>query len=102
MLLENYGYYVVDLGRDVAPEAVLAAAKETGIRLIGLSALMTTTVKSMEATISLLHQELPDVKTFVGGAVLTADYAQTMGADWYAKDAAESARIAEAYFSTSE
>ena len=98
MLLENYGYSVVDLGRDVAPEKVLAAAQETGIRLIGLSALMTTTVKSMEQTIALLREELPNAKVFVGGAVLTADYAQTMGADWYAKDAAESARIAEEYF----
>lgn len=98
MLLENYGYRIVDLGRDVAPELVVQTAQEQNIRLIGLSALMTTTVKSMEQTIELLHQEIPDAKVFVGGAVLTADYAQHIGADWYAKDAAESARIAEQYF----
>ena len=99
MLLENYGFRVVDLGRDVDPQAVVDAAKEQNIRLIGLSALMTTTVKSMEKTIELLHEQLPDAKTFVGGAVLTPDYAETMGATWYAKDAAESARIAEQFFS---
>ena len=79
-------------------EKLLAAAKEQGIRLIGLSALMTTTVKSMEKTIALLREQVPDAKTFVGGAVLTPEYAETMGATWYAKDAAESARIAEQFF----
>ena len=98
MLLENYGYRVVDLGRDVDPQVVVDAALEQGIRLIGLSALMTTTVKSMEKTIELLREQVPDAKTFVGGAVLTPDYANTMGATWYAKDAAESARIAEQFF----
>ena len=98
MLLENYGFRVVDLGRDVDPQTVVDAAKEQNIRLIGLSALMTTTVKSMEKTIELLREQLPDAKTFVGGAVLTPDYAETMGATWYAKDAAESARIAEKFF----
>lgn len=98
MLLENYGFRVVDLGRDVDPQTVVDAAKEQGIRLIGLSALMTTTVKSMEKTIALLREQVPDAKTFVGGAVLTPEYAETMGATWYAKDAAESARIAEQFF----
>lgn len=98
MLLENYGFVVVDLGKDVSPEEILRVVKERDIKLVGLSALMTTTVKAMEQTIELLHEQAPEVKTFVGGAVLTPDYAQTMGADWYAKDAAESARIAEAFF----
>ncbi|MBS7406566.1 MAG: homocysteine S-methyltransferase family protein [Coriobacteriales bacterium] len=96
MLLENYGFRVVDLGRDVAPEDVLAAVREHHAPLVGLSALMTTTVKAMEETIALLRAEEPAVKIMVGGAVLTEDYAQTMGADYYAKDAAASARIAEA------
>ncbi len=98
MLLENYGYRVVDLGRDVDPQTIVDAAKEQNIRLVGLSALMTTTVKSMEKTIELLREQVPDAKTFVGGAVLTPEYAETMGATWYAKDAAESARIAEQFF----
>ncbi len=98
MLLENYGYRVVDLGRDVDPHEIVRVAKEQNIRLIGLSALMTTTVKSMEQTIDLLKEEIPDAKTFVGGAVLTPEYAETMGATWYAKDAAHSARIAEEFF----
>ena len=94
MLLENYGYQVYDLGRDVEPEAVLACVREHGISLVGLSALMTTTVKSMEETIALLRREAPGVKVFVGGAVLNEEYAEMVGADFYAKDAAESARIA--------
>lgn len=98
MLLENYGFPVVDLGRDVSPECVVRAARECGARLVGLSALMTTTVKAMERTIELVHRELPDVLVMVGGAVLTADYAREIGADFYAKDAAESARIATRFF----
>ena len=102
MLLENYGYRVVDLDRDVDPHEIVRVAKEQNIRLIGLSALMTTTVKAMEQTIDLLREEIPDAKTFVGGAVLTPEYAETMGATWYAKDTAESARIAEAFFSANK
>ena len=98
MLLDNYGYTVYDLGRDVEPQAVLDAVRERGIRLVGLSALMTTTVKSMEETIELLHREAPGVKILVGGAVLTPEYAKQIGADYYAKDAAESARIAAEVF----
>ena len=98
MLLDNYGYRVFDLGRDVDPQAVLDCVRERGVRLVGLSALMTTTVRNMEETIELLHREAPEVRVFVGGAVLTADYAERIGADWYAKDAAESARIAERFF----
>ncbi|MGN0959912.1 MAG: cobalamin-dependent protein, partial [Coriobacteriales bacterium] len=101
MLLENYGFRVVDLGRDVAPEDVLAAVRKHHAPLVGLSALMTTTVKAMEETIALLRAEEPAVKIMVGGAVLTEDYAQTMGADYYAKDAAASARIAEACLGSS-
>jgi 5-methyltetrahydrofolate--homocysteine methyltransferase len=99
MLLENYGYRVVDLGRDVDPEEILSVCRERGIMLVGLSALMTTTVRSMEQTIELLHEQLPGCKVMVGGAVLTQDYAEQIHADYYAKDAAESARIAERFFS---
>ena len=98
MLLDNYGYTVFDLGRDVDPQAVLDAVRERDVKLVGLSALMTTTVTSMEETIRLLHAEVPDVKIIVGGAVLTPEYAKQIGADYYAKDAAESARIAEEVF----
>lgn len=98
MLLENYGYRVYDLGRDVDPQAVLDAVRQHDIPLVGLSALMTTTVTNMEETIALLRREAPGVRVFVGGAVLTPEYARQIGADFYAKDAAESARIAERVF----
>ena len=98
MLLDNYGYTVFDLGRDVDPQVVLDTVRERNIKLVGLSALMTTTVANMEETIKLLHAEVPDVKIIVGGAVLTPEYAKQIGADYYAKDAAESARIAEEVF----
>ena len=98
MLLDNYGYTVFDLGRDVDPQEVLKTVRERDIKLVGLSALMTTTVVAMEETIKLLHAEVPDVKIIVGGAVLTPEYAKQIGADYYAKDAAESARIAEEVF----
>ena len=98
MLLENYGFTVIDLGKDVAPEVVVEACRTHDVKLVGLSALMTTTVKAMEQTIQLLGRELPDVRTFVGGAVLTPEYARTIGAHYYAKDAAASARIAEEFF----
>ena len=92
MLLENYGYKVFDLGRDVDPQAVVDAALEHDCKIVGLSALMTTTVKAMEETIKLLRAQAPGVKVMVGGAVLTQEYADMIGADFYAKDAAESAR----------
>lgn len=98
MLLENYGYSVLDLGRDVEIEAIVNAVKKEKIRLVGLSALMTTTVKNMELTIKALRAEKLDCKIMVGGAVLTPEYANMVGADFYAKDAAESARIAERFF----
>lgn len=98
MLLENYGYTVFDLGRDVAPEDIVACVREHDIRLVGLSALMTTTVPAMAATIEQLRCAAPNVKVMVGGAVLTPDYARQIGADYYAKDAAEAARLAETCF----
>lgn len=99
VLLENYGYEVVDLGKDVPPELVCKTAVEQDINLIGLSALMTTTVPSMEETIKQLRIAKPGCKVLVGGAVLTQEYADMIGADFYAKDAMESVRYAEQYFS---
>lgn len=93
-VLENYGIEVLDLGRDVSPEEILKAASSSGIRLVGLSALMTTTVNAMERTIELLHRELPDCKICVGGAVLTADYAKKIGADAYCADAPSTVKFA--------
>lgn len=93
-LLENYGFSVVDLGKDVAPEAVLNAVKREKAGLVGLSALMTTTVASMKETIELLHREAPECKIMVGGAVLTQEYADRIGADFYGRDAMASVRYA--------
>ena len=98
LLLENYGFSVTDLGRDVAPKAVLAAVKELNAPMAGLSALMTTTVPAMEETVKLLKNEAPWCKTLVGGAVLNQEYANSIGADFYAKDAMEAVRIAEEIF----
>ena len=98
MLLENYGFTVIDLGRDVAPEAIVVAARDTGARLIGLSALMTTTVGAMERTITLVHEQLPGTAVMVGGAVITQEFADQIDADFYAKDAAASTRVASAFF----
>ena len=95
LLLENYGFTVIDLGRDVPPETVVKAAREHGAVLAGLSALMTTTVPAMEETVRLLHEQLPACKVMVGGAVLTQEYADRIGADSYAKDAMEGVRYAE-------
>lgn len=95
MLLENYGFPVVDLGRDVAPRTVADAAAAHGAKLVGLSALMTTTIGAMERTIALLRQQVPSARVMVGGAVLTADYAEKIGADFYAEDAAASVAIAK-------
>ena len=95
MLLENYGYDVVDLGRDVDPQVVVDAVKEHHAPLVGLSALMTTTVAGMADTIKLLREQTPDAKIMVGGAVLNPEYAEMVGADYYAKDATESAKIAQ-------
>lgn len=94
-LLENYGYDVLDLGRDVAPEKVVEAAVKEDINLVGLSALMTTTVVNMEETIRLLKAKRPECKIMVGGAVLTKDYAESIGADFYGKDAMASVGYAK-------
>lgn len=95
VLLENYGYTVIDLGRDVEYQAVIDAVKEHNCKLVGLSALMTTTLKSMENTITLLRKNNLDCKIMVGGAVLTPDYAIKIGADYYSKDAKQSVDIAK-------
>ena len=95
LLLENYGFDVVDLGKDVPPEAIVEKAGELGAPLVGLSALMTTTVPAMEETIRQLRAKVPACKVVVGGAVLTQDYADKIGADKYAKDAMETVRYAE-------
>lgn len=94
VIMENYNFDVRDLGRDVPPEKVLDAVRESGAELVGLSALMTTTVANMKDTITLLKKEYPKVKIIVGGAVLTKPLAEHIGADFYAKDAMESVRIA--------
>lgn len=95
LLLENYGYNVIDLGKNVPPETVLNAVIENHAPLVGLSALMTTTVPAMEETVKLVKEKAPWCKTVVGGAVLTQDYADKIGADKYAADAMESVRYAE-------
>ena len=99
MLLENYGYDVIDLGKDVPPELVVETAVEQAVKLVGLSALMTTTVPSMEETIRQLQKAAPGTKVMVGGAVLTEDYAKTIGADRYCRDAMASVNYAESVFS---
>jgi 5-methyltetrahydrofolate--homocysteine methyltransferase len=96
VILENYGFPVLDLGRDVPAEKVVEAVKAHHIRLVGLSALMTTTLKSMEETIAALRRENLPCKVMVGGAVLTEEYAKKIGADFYARDAKASADIAKA------
>lgn len=90
VLLENYGFHVIDLGKDVPPEQVAETAVKEDVRLVGLSALMTTTVVSMEETIQLLRREKPDCKVMVGGAVLNQEYADMIGADFYGRDAMQS------------
>ncbi len=95
VLLENYGYEVLDLGKDVAPEVIVQTAISEEVKLVGLSALMTTTVKSMEETIELLHKEKPDTFVVVGGAVLNQEFADQIHADHYAKDAMATVRYAE-------
>ena len=98
VLLENYGYDVIDLGKDVPPETVVEAVKESHAPLVGLSALMTTTVESMEETIIQLRREVPECRIMVGGAVLTQEYADMIGADFYGKDAMQSVYYAERLF----
>lgn len=94
-ILANYGYQVIDLGRDVPPEKVVETAVRENVRLIGLSALMTTTLPAMASTVEALHKSGHECKIMVGGAVLTEDYAMEIGADYYAKDAKRAADIAK-------
>lgn len=94
VLLENYDFEVIDLGKDVPPEKIVQVCKEQNIKLAGLSALMTTTVASMEETIKLLRRECPQTKVCVGGAVMTQEYADKIGADFYGKDAMDTVRYA--------
>ncbi len=98
VILENYGFKVIDLGKDVPPEDVVKATKENNASLVGLSALMTTTVGSMKATIEMLKAEMPEITVMVGGAVLNEDYADMIGADIYAKDAKAAAEFAKKHF----
>lgn len=92
LIMENYGFEVYDLGKDVPPEKIVEEALHTNTKLVGLSALMTTTVPAMAETIKQLRENAPDVKVIVGGAVLTQEYADSIGADFYAKDAMETVR----------
>ena len=98
VILENYGYEIIDLGRDVDPKRIVETAVSRDVKLVGLSALMTTTLGAMETTIRLLRENNVDCKIMVGGAVLTPDYAKRIGADYYAKDAKTGADIAKEVF----
>ncbi|HEY5525325.1 MAG TPA: cobalamin-dependent protein, partial [Clostridium sp.] len=98
VILENYGYEIIDLGKDVQVERVVDAALKNNVSLVGLSALMTTTLKSMAETIKQLKENGYKGKVFVGGAVLTPEYAKEIGADYYAKDAKEAVEVARIIF----
>ena len=98
LMLQNYGYNVIDLGKDVAPEAVLEAAKREKADIVGLSALMTTTTEAMAETVKLINEQLPYVKTVVGGAVLTEEYAEKIGADHYAPNAVSAVNFVNEVF----
>ena len=98
LILENYGYKIFDLGKDVDTEKIVETVGKENIKLVGLSALMTTTAKNMEDTIQVLKSEFPGIKIMVGGAVLTADYASEIGADYYSKDARGAVDIAKSVF----
>ena len=98
VILENYGFEVIDLGKDVDEETVLEAVIENDVKLCGLSALMTSTVPAMESTIKLLNEKAPHCKVVVGGAVLTQEYADMIGADKYCKDALAAVNAANEYF----
>ncbi len=101
-LLENYGFDMLDLGKDVDPELILKTVQENQVKLVGLSALMTTTVVNMEATIKLLREHHAGCKVMVGGAVLTQEYADMIGADFYSKDAMGSVRYANTLYEQGE
>lgn len=95
VLLENYDFTVIDLGKDVPPEVIVQKCKDENVKVVGLSALMTTTVPAMKKTIELLRKDLPDVKVCVGGAVMTQEYADSIGADYFAKDAMATVNFAQ-------
>ena len=97
LLLENYGFEVIDLGKDVPPRTILDKVLELHAPIAGLSALMTTTVGAMEETIEVLHKDAPWCRVIVGGAVLTQEYADSIHADKYARDAMETVRICTAW-----
>jgi 5-methyltetrahydrofolate--homocysteine methyltransferase len=101
VLLENYGYEVIDLGKDVPAEVVVEAVVTNHAPMAGLSALMTTTVVNMEETVRLLHEKAPWCKVIVGGAVLSQDYAEQIGADFFAKDAMQTVHFAEEFINLS-
>ena len=92
-IFENYNFDVIDLGKDVPPEKIVEAVIQRGVNVVGLSALMTTTVASMKETITRLKESCPEVKVIAGGAVLTPELANYAGADYYARDAMEGVRI---------
>jgi 5-methyltetrahydrofolate--homocysteine methyltransferase len=98
VIMENYGFDIIDLGRDVPPEKVVETVVSKNIRLVGLSALMTTTLGSMEDTIAAVKTAAPECKVMVGGAVLTPDFAERIGADYYCKDAMKSVEAANEVF----
>lgn len=98
LMIESYGFTVYDLGKDVSPEQVLDAVKKYNCNIVALSALMTTTLPAMQKTVKLLHEYSPEIKVMVGGAVLTPEYAKSIGADAYGKDAMSAARIVEEFY----
>ena len=100
VLLDSYGFTVIDLGKDVPPETIVSAAIENKVKLVGLSALMTTTLGAMADTVALLNEKYPECKTVVGGAVLTASYAEQINADYYSKDAKQTVDIASEVYSS--
>ena len=99
MMLSNYGFCVIDLGKDVDKEEIVKAIKESEAKVVGLSALMTTTLPAMAETVALINKEIPNCKTVVGGAVLTQEYADRIGATCYAKTAMETVRFAQKVYS---
>lgn len=98
VIMDNYGFHMIDLGKNVPPEDIVKVVRERDIRLVGLSALMTTTLKSMEETIAAIREAAPDCRVMVGGAVLTEDYAASIGADYYCRDAMKSVEAAQEVF----
>ena len=99
VVMDNYGYRIIDLGKDVKPETIADEVMETGAKLVGLSALMTTTLPNMEATVKLIKEKAPECMIMVGGAVVTEEYARMIGADYYVPDAQASAKAASAVYS---